>query len=105
MMMVENIMFAWQVLDDCILHGRSLTESDKAELELAKTILAQEYVTRTMGRLRVGLDKNDAPQEGASDILKQRIIAFNQGIGNISATFMRAPGNLVEQYQREHKKE
>lgn len=75
----DMYMFAWSVLHDELAIGRDhFGENDEKANEDTMTYLARRYMERSMSALRCGRKKGDVVVELTNDVLRQRIMAFNE---------------------------
>lgn len=72
-------MFAWSVLRDVQVIGYSrMSEEEQKAIEVTMNCLAKRYMERAMSALRCGIKKEDAAQEFTTEVVKQRIMEFNE---------------------------
>jgi len=79
MTVCDMYMFAWSFLRDAQILGRDrmTTEEEKA-IEDTMAYLAKMYMERTMSALHCGRKKDDTAQEFTNEVVRQRIMEFNE---------------------------
>lgn len=75
----DMYMFAWSVLSDILVvdYIRMSDEEQKA-IEVTMNCLAKKYMKRAMSALHCGIKKEDAAQEFTNEVVRQRIMEFNE---------------------------
>lgn len=75
----DMYMFAWSVLNDETCLGRArMTEEEEKAVEVTMEYLSKRYMDRAITALRCGTKKDDPVLEFTSDVLRQRMMAFNE---------------------------
>ena len=79
MTLLDQLMFAWSVLRDelAIRHNR-MSEDEQKVIESTMAYLARRYMDRAMSALRCGSKKDDTIQEVTNEVVRQRIMEFNE---------------------------
>ena len=83
MTICDEYMFVWSVLRDLVsFRGmgcyNSMTDEEEKAIEDTMTLLSKRYMDRAMSALRGGTKKDDPVLECSNDVLRQRIMAFNE---------------------------
>ena len=79
MSILDQYMFAWSVLSDETIIGRDhMTAEEQNAVEVTMAYLTKRYMKRAMSALRCGTKKDDPVLEFTNDVLRQRMMAFNE---------------------------
>lgn len=83
MSILDQYMFAWSVLRDLVSFrgigcSNSMTDEEEKAIEDTMTLLSKRYMNRAMSALRCGTKKDDPILECTNDVLRQRIMEFNE---------------------------
>jgi len=79
MSILDQYMFAWSVLSDETIIGRDhMTAEEQNAVEVTMTYPTKRYMDRAMSVLRCGTKKDDPVLEFTNDVLRQRIMEFNE---------------------------
>jgi hypothetical protein len=79
MTVFDMYMFAWSVLSDIQAVGYSrMSEEEQKAIEITMNFLAKRYMVRAMSALHCGIKKDDSVQEFTNEVVRQRIMEFNE---------------------------
>ena len=79
MTVCDMFMFAWSVLRDVqVVENSRMSGEEQKAIEITMNCLAKRYLERTMSALHCGIKKEDAAQEFTNEVVRQRIMEFNE---------------------------
>lgn len=79
MTVCDMYMFAWSVLSDIQVVGYSrMSDEEQKAIEVTMNCLAKRYMERAMSALHCGIKKGDTAQEFTNEVVRQRIMEFNE---------------------------
>jgi len=79
MTVCDMYMFAWSVLRDVqVVENSRMSEEEQKSIEITINCLAKRYMERAMSALHCGIKKDDSVQEFTNEVVRQRIMEFNE---------------------------
>ena len=79
MTVCDMYMFAWSVLRDVqVVDNSRMSEEEQKAIEITMNCLAKKYMERAISALHCGIKKDDSVQEFTNEVVRQRIMEFNE---------------------------